>query len=106
MGLGLPFGGHLTHGWGVNFSGIVYHASQYDVDPETHRVDLNRAETLARATKPKVIFCGGTAYPRFGITRASRRSPSRSARRSSQTSRTSRAHRRQARTRIRIRTQG
>ena len=32
MGLGLPFGGHLTHGWGVNFSGIDYHAVQYDVD--------------------------------------------------------------------------
>ncbi|HET7607491.1 MAG TPA: serine hydroxymethyltransferase, partial [Gammaproteobacteria bacterium] len=64
MGLGLPFGGHLTHGWGVNFSGIVYRADQYDVDPETHRVDLNRVETLARETKPKLIFCGGTAYPR------------------------------------------
>ena len=64
MGLGLPFGGHLTHGWNVNFSGLVYHASQYDVDPETHTVDLNRVESLARATRPKIIFCGGTAYPR------------------------------------------
>jgi glycine hydroxymethyltransferase len=64
MGLGLPFGGHLTHGWGVNFSGIVYHSAQYEVDPETHRVDLNRVETLAKQTKPKLIFCGGTAYPR------------------------------------------
>ena len=64
MGLGLPFGGHLTHGWGVNFSGIHYHAAQYEVDPETHRVDLNRVEALAKATRPKVIFCGGTAYPR------------------------------------------
>ncbi len=64
MGLGLPFGGHLTHGWNVNFSGIVYHADQYDVDPETHRVDLNRVESLARQTRPKIIFCGGTAYPR------------------------------------------
>jgi glycine hydroxymethyltransferase len=64
MGLGLPFGGHLTHGWGVNFSGIVYHATQYDVDPETHLVDLNRVETLAKQVKPKLIFCGGTAYPR------------------------------------------
>ena len=64
MGLGLPFGGHLTHGWGVNFSGIVYHSSQYEVDPETHVVDLNRVETLAKATRPKLIFCGGTAYPR------------------------------------------
>ncbi|HEY3518277.1 MAG TPA: serine hydroxymethyltransferase, partial [Gammaproteobacteria bacterium] len=64
MGLGLPFGGHLTHGWGVNFSGIVYRADQYEVDPETHRVDLNRVETLAKKTQPKLIFCGGTAYPR------------------------------------------
>ena len=64
MGLGLPFGGHLTHGWGVNFSGIVYRADQYEVDPETHRVDLNRVEALAKKTRPKLIFCGGTAYPR------------------------------------------
>jgi glycine hydroxymethyltransferase len=64
MGLGLPFGGHLTHGWGVNFSGIVYHATQYDVDADTHRVDLNRVEALAKKIKPKLIFCGGTAYPR------------------------------------------
>jgi glycine hydroxymethyltransferase len=65
MGLGLPFGGHLTHGWGVNFSGIVYHSTQYEVDPDTHRVDLNRVESLARETRPKIIFCGGTAYPRI-----------------------------------------
>jgi glycine hydroxymethyltransferase len=64
MGLGLPFGGHLTHGWGVNFSGIQYKASQYDVDPDTHRIDLNRVEALAKKTRPKLIFCGGTAYPR------------------------------------------
>jgi glycine hydroxymethyltransferase len=64
MGLGLPFGGHLTHGWGVNFSGIHYKSAQYEVDPETHRVDLNRVESLAKATRPKMIFCGGTAYPR------------------------------------------
>jgi glycine hydroxymethyltransferase len=64
MGLGLPFGGHLTHGWGVNFSGIHYKSTQYEVDPETHRVDLNRVEALAKATRPRVMFCGGTAYPR------------------------------------------
>jgi glycine hydroxymethyltransferase len=64
MGLGLPFGGHLTHGWNVNFSGIHYKSVQYDVDPETHLVDLNRVEALAREARPKVIFCGGTAYPR------------------------------------------
>ena len=64
MGLGLPFGGHLTHGWGVNFSGIHYKSMQYEVDPDTHRVDLNRVEALAKQVRPKLIFCGGTAYPR------------------------------------------
>jgi len=65
MGLGLPFGGHLTHGWKVNFSGIQYDAVQYEVDAETHRVDLNKVEELARQAKPKLIICGGTAYPRI-----------------------------------------
>lgn len=65
MGLGLPFGGHLTHGWGVNFSGIHYRSVQYQVDPETHLVDLDRVESLAREAKPKIIICGGTAYPRL-----------------------------------------
>jgi glycine hydroxymethyltransferase len=64
MGLGLPFGGHLTHGWGVNFSGIHYASAQYDVHPDTHLVDLNRVESLAREKRPRIIFCGGTAYPR------------------------------------------
>lgn len=65
MGLGLPFGGHLTHGWGVNFSGIHYRSVQYEVDPNTHLVDLDRVESLAREAKPKIIICGGTAYPRL-----------------------------------------
>jgi glycine hydroxymethyltransferase len=65
MGLGLPFGGHLTHGWKVNFSGKQYRAVQYDVDPETHRIDLNRVEELAKKARPKMIICGGTAYPRI-----------------------------------------
>src|SRR5690606_9155000 len=64
MGLGLPFGGHLTHGWNVNFSGMHYRAVQYDVDPSTHVVDLDRVESLAREARPKIIVCGGTAYPR------------------------------------------
>jgi glycine hydroxymethyltransferase len=64
MGLGLPFGGHLTHGWGVNFSGIQYESHQYEVDRVTHRVDLDHVETLARKHRPKMIIAGGTAYPR------------------------------------------
>src|SRR5262245_34568432 len=39
IGLSLPFGGHLTHGWKVNFSGIFYRAVQYEVDPQTHLID-------------------------------------------------------------------
>lgn len=65
MGLGLPFGGHLTHGWGVNFSGKQYKGIQYEVDQETHRVDLNAVADMAKANKPKMIICGGTAYPRI-----------------------------------------
>ncbi|MGB7215170.1 MAG: serine hydroxymethyltransferase [Gammaproteobacteria bacterium] len=65
MGLGLPFGGHLTHGWNVNFSGMLYRAVQYDVDPSTHLVDLDRVEALARKERPRIIICGGTAYPRI-----------------------------------------
>ncbi|HEY5667114.1 MAG TPA: serine hydroxymethyltransferase [Gammaproteobacteria bacterium] len=64
MGLGLPFGGHLTHGWKVNFSGRLYRAVQYDVDRETHLIDLNRVEELARKERPKLVICGATAYPR------------------------------------------
>lgn len=65
MGLGLPFGGHLTHGWNVNFSGMLYRAVQYELDPETHRIDLDRVRDAARRERPKAIFCGGTAYPRL-----------------------------------------
>lgn len=65
MGLSLPFGGHLTHGWKVNFSGITYRAVQYELDPKTHLVDLNRVEEMARRERPKILFTGGTAYPRI-----------------------------------------
>ncbi len=65
MGLSLPFGGHLTHGWKVNFSGILYRATQYEVDPVTHRIDLNRVREMALRERPRLIFTGGTAYPRL-----------------------------------------
>ena len=65
MGLSLPFGGHLTHGWPVNFSGIQFNAVQYELDPDTHLVDLDKVADLARKERPKVIFTGGTAYPRL-----------------------------------------
>lgn len=64
MGLSLPHGGHLTHGWPVNFSGKFYNAVQYGVDPKTERLDLKAIEKLAKKSKPKMIFTGATAYPR------------------------------------------
>jgi glycine hydroxymethyltransferase len=64
MGMALPMGGHLTHGWPVSATGKWFHAVQYGVRPETGRVDLDQVRDLALAERPKVIFCGGTAIPR------------------------------------------
>ncbi len=64
MGMALPMGGHLTHGWPVSATGKWFHAVQYGVGPETGRVDLDQVRDLALAERPKVIFCGGTAIPR------------------------------------------
>ncbi|HND11486.1 MAG TPA: serine hydroxymethyltransferase, partial [Pseudomonadota bacterium] len=64
MGLGLPAGGHLTHGWNVSISGKYFVSVPYGVRKDTGRVDLNEVAELARKHKPKVLFCGGTAVPR------------------------------------------
>ena len=65
MGLDLAHGGHLTHGSKVNFSGNLYHSVSYQVKKETGRVDFDQVLSLAREHKPKLIICGGSAYPRF-----------------------------------------
>ncbi|MGH3715741.1 MAG: serine hydroxymethyltransferase [Micromonosporaceae bacterium] len=64
MGMALPAGGHLTHGWGVSATGKWFRSVQYGVRRETGRVDLDEVRDLARAERPKLIFCGGTAIPR------------------------------------------
>jgi len=64
MGLGLPAGGHLTHGWGVSITGSYFRSVQYGVRADTHRVDMNEVRELALKEKPKLIWCGGTAVPR------------------------------------------
>ena len=64
MGMSLPHGGHLTHGWRVNFSARYYQSVQYTVDPVTHRIDYDQVRDLARKERPKLIFSGATAYPR------------------------------------------
>ena len=65
MGLDLSHGGHLTHGSLVNFSGQLYNFISYHVDKETGRVDFDEVRSLAKKHKPKMIICGGSAYPRF-----------------------------------------
>ena len=64
MGLGLPAGGHLTHGWSVSITGKYFTSVAYGVRKDTGRVDLNDVEELAKKHKPKILFCGGTAVPR------------------------------------------
>ncbi len=64
MGMALPMGGHLTHGWGVSVTGKWFHAVQYGVRCDTGLVDLDEVRELARKERPKLIFCGGTAIPR------------------------------------------
>jgi len=64
MGMALPMGGHLTHGWSVSATGKWFRAVQYGVRKDTGRVDLDEVRSLAQAERPKLIFCGGTAIPR------------------------------------------
>jgi len=65
MGMALPMGGHLTHGWDVSITGKWFRSVQYGVRRETGRVDLDDVRELARRERPKLIFCGGTAIPRI-----------------------------------------
>lgn len=64
MGMALPMGGHLTHGAAVSVSGKLFRAVQYGVRTDTGRIDFDQIRDLARAERPKLIFCGGTAIPR------------------------------------------
>jgi glycine hydroxymethyltransferase len=64
LGLSLPMGGHLTHGWPVSATGSWFNAVHYGVSRDTGRVDLDEVRDLARRERPKLIFCGGTAVPR------------------------------------------
>ncbi len=64
LGLSLPAGGHLTHGWKVSATGIYYKAVQYGVRRDDHRIDLDQVRDLAREHRPKLIWCGHSAYPR------------------------------------------
>ncbi len=65
MGMALPHGGHLTHGWDVSVTSKFWKSVPYSVDRETHRIDYDAMRTLARKEKPRIIVAGATAYPRI-----------------------------------------
>ncbi|MGC8802154.1 MAG: serine hydroxymethyltransferase [Bacteroidales bacterium] len=64
LGLNLSHGGHLTHGSPVNYSGMLYKAVSYSLNPETERVDYDQMAQLAREHRPKLIIAGASAYSR------------------------------------------
>lgn len=64
LGLNLSHGGHLSHGSPVNFSGLMFHALEYNVRQDTEQVDYEQLEEVARAEKPKLIIAGASAYSR------------------------------------------
>lgn len=65
MGMSLSHGGHLTHGAGVNFSGKLFKAIQYGVDPKTEMINYDEVRKIAHEHKPKIIVAGGSAYSRI-----------------------------------------
>ncbi|MCF0219989.1 MAG: serine hydroxymethyltransferase [Muribaculaceae bacterium] len=64
LGLNLSHGGHLSHGSPVNFSGLMFQALEYNVDPETGRVDYDQMEEVALRERPRLIVGGASAYSR------------------------------------------
>jgi glycine hydroxymethyltransferase len=65
MGLALPHGGHLTHGWNVSITGAYYQAVQYGVSETTHLLDYDAIREQARRERPRMIIAGATAYSRI-----------------------------------------
>ena len=64
LGLDLAHGGHLTHGMKINFSGRLYNVEAYQVEEDTHQIDMAKLREQALEVKPKVIIAGWSAYPR------------------------------------------
>ena len=65
LGMDLSHGGHLTHGSKASISGKYFNSCFYGVDPETERIDYEKAMQIAGECKPKLIIAGASAYPRF-----------------------------------------
>src|SRR5690606_3187932 len=64
LGMNLSHGGHLTHGHPLNFSGLNYAVSDYGVNKDTERIDYDELQRIAEESRPKLIICGASAYPR------------------------------------------
>ncbi|MGK2938117.1 MAG: serine hydroxymethyltransferase [Solirubrobacteraceae bacterium] len=64
LGLSLAHGGHLTHGMKLNFSGKLYDVAAYEVEPDSHLIDMDKVAAIARERRPKMILAGWSAYPR------------------------------------------
>jgi glycine hydroxymethyltransferase len=64
LGMNLSHGGHLTHGHPLNFSGINYKVADYGVDPDTEQIDYDELQRKAEESRPKLLICGASAYPR------------------------------------------
>jgi glycine hydroxymethyltransferase len=64
LGMNLSHGGHLTHGHPLNFSGINYTVADYGVNRETEQIDYDELQRIAEESRPKLLICGASAYPR------------------------------------------
>jgi glycine hydroxymethyltransferase len=65
LGMNLSHGGHLSHGHPLNFSGLNYTVADYGVNRETELIDYDELQKTAETTRPKMIICGASAYPRI-----------------------------------------
>jgi glycine hydroxymethyltransferase len=64
LGMNLSHGGHLTHGHPLNFSGINYKVADYGVNKDTEQIDYDALQKIAEESRPKLLICGASAYPR------------------------------------------
>ncbi|MEJ7622742.1 MAG: serine hydroxymethyltransferase [Pyrinomonadaceae bacterium] len=64
LGMNLSHGGHLTHGHPLNFSGINYKVADYGVNRQTEQIDYDELQRIAEESRPKLLICGASAYPR------------------------------------------
>jgi glycine hydroxymethyltransferase len=65
LGMNLAHGGHLTHGHPLNFSGLNYKVADYGVNKDTEQIDYDELQRIAEESRPKLLICGASAYPRI-----------------------------------------